>query len=93
MTVNPGYKGQELVQQTIRKISNLKTIINEMDLDIKITVDGNVNEKTIPEMVAAGSDKLVLGSSGLFRADRTIKESLTILKNAIDSGLNKKRNV
>jgi ribulose-phosphate 3-epimerase len=93
MTVNPGYKGQELVQQTIRKISNLKKIINEMDLDIKITVDGNVNEKTIPEMIAAGSDKLVLGSSGLFRADRTIKESLIILKNAIDSGLNKKRNV
>lgn len=93
MTVNPGFKGQELVKQTIKKIADLKKIINNMDLNIKITVDGNVNEKTIPDMVAAGGDMLVLGSSGLFRSDRTIKESCDIIKIAIDKGLNNNFNV
>jgi ribulose-phosphate 3-epimerase len=63
-----------------------------MDLEIKITVDGNVNEETIPDMISAGADKLVLGSSGLFMPNRSIKESCQIIKHAIDIGL-KKRNV
>ena len=89
MTVNPGFKGQELVQQTLRKISDLKKIILDMDLKIKITVDGNVNEETIPEMISAGSDNLVLGSSGLFRSNKTIKESCELIRKAIDEGLKK----
>ena len=93
MTVNPGFKGQELVKQTIKKIADLKKIINNMDLNITNTVDGNVNEKTIPDMVAAGGDMLVLGSSGLFRSDRTIKESCDIIKIAIDKGLSNNFNV
>ena len=80
MTVNPGFKGQHLVRETIRKISDLKKIIQNMNLKIKITVDGNVNEETIPDMIYAGSDKLVLGSSGLFRSNRSIKESFQIIK-------------
>ena len=92
MTVNPGFKGQQLVKQTMRKILDLKKIIQNMDLEIKITVDGNVNEKTIPDMISAGADKLVLGSSGLFMPNRSIKESCQIIKHAIDIGL-KKRNV
>jgi len=76
------------VKQTIKKIADLKKIINNMNLNIKITVDGNINEKTIPDMIAAGGDMLVLGSSGLFRSDRTIGESCEIIKTAIDKGLN-----
>lgn len=89
MTVNPGYKGQPLVPQAIRKIKDLKKIINDLELDIKISVDGNVNSDTIPDMVAAGADLLVLGSSSLFRKDIQIHEAINKIHAAIDSGKNR----
>jgi ribulose-phosphate 3-epimerase len=54
-------------------------------------VDGNVNSDTIPDMVAAGADILVLGSSSLFRKDITIPEAIKKIYAAIDLGL-KRRN-
>ncbi len=86
MTVNPGYKGQPLVPQAIKKISNLKKIINEMNLKTQISVDGNVNSNTIPEMVSSGADILVLGSSGLFRNDISISDAVEKIKSSIDEG-------
>ena len=92
MTVNPGYKGQPLVPQTIKKISKLKEIIKNMDLETKIAVDGNVNEETIPQMVAAGGDILILGSSGLFKKDSSIATCVSKIKAAIDKGFELKEN-
>ena len=87
MTVNPGYKGQSLIPQTIRKISDLKEMINKLKLQVKISVDGNVNSDTIPEMIASGADILVLGSSGLFQKNLSIKDSVQEIKKSIDEGL------
>ena len=87
MTVNPGYMGQALVPQTLRKITKLKEMIGRMNLDIRIGVDGNVNFENIPKMVAAGADRLIAGSSGLFRSDMPLEESLKRMRDAIDEGL------
>ncbi len=87
MTVNPGYKGQTLVPQVIKKIADLKKMINNMNLNAKISVDGNVNPQTIPNMVAAGADTLVLGSSGLFKKDSSITDCVSAIKKAIDKGI------
>lgn len=86
MTVDPGYKGQPLVPQIMRKVERLKQMITDMKLKIEISVDGNVNINTIPNMVAAGADILVLGSSGLFRADVSLEEAVQQIKQAIDLG-------
>ncbi len=69
MTVNPGFKGQKLIPQMIRKIERLKAMIDKMRLEIKISVDGNVNCEHAGKMVMAGANILVAGSSGLFRKD------------------------
>ena len=53
MSVNPGFMGQELVPQTIGKIEKIKERIVDMNLDIKISVDGNVNYENIPKMVSS----------------------------------------
>ena len=90
MTVNPGYKGQPLVPQAIKKIENLRKMIADLRLETKISVDGNVNPKTIPDMVSAGADILVLGSSGLFRSDRSITEALEEVHAGIDAGLERR---
>ena len=67
MTVNPGYMGQKLVPQTLRKVEQLRKTMGDLGLDCKIAVDGNVNYENVPNMVSAGADVLVGGSSGLFR--------------------------
>jgi ribulose-phosphate 3-epimerase len=86
MSVNPGFMGQELVPQTIGKIEKLRRRIDDMHLDIKISVDGNVDYQNIPNMVAAGADILVGGSSGLFRNDMDLKDSIKYLRECISEG-------
>ena len=62
-------------------------MIDDLKLDIKISVDGNVNPNTIPEMVAAGADILVLGSSSLFKKELSIPEAIKTIHEAIDLGI------
>ena len=87
LSVNPGFKSQRLIPQTIRKIEKLKNLIEKMGLDISITADGNINKLNIPDFIKAGANILVLGSSGLFRKDATIKESVEDIKESIDKVL------
>jgi ribulose-phosphate 3-epimerase len=91
MTVNPGFKGQKLVSQTLRKIERLKKLIQDLKLDIKIEVDGNVCPQFIPEMVSAGADILVGGSSGLFRKDIGIDAAVISMYNDISQGLESRK--
>lgn len=87
MTVNPGFMGQKLIPQSIRKIERLKAWIDEMRLNTKISVDGNVSLEHIPQMVAAGADILVGGSSGLFLKETSLKKSLDQMRLKILQGL------
>ena len=84
MTVSPGYMGQKLVPQVLKKIEQVKSLRDNYKLKFMITVDGNVSLENIPKMIEAGADNLVLGSSGLFRKDRTIKTSIELIKESID---------
>ena len=90
MSVNPGFMGQKLVPQTLRKIEKLRERINDMHLDIKISVDGNVNYENIPDMVSAGADILVGGSSGLFRNDINLEDAIKHLRDRIQQGIDKR---
>lgn len=91
LTVNPGYQGQKLIRQSLRKISDLRKIIDSLKLDIKISVDGSVNPDSIPEMIQAGADRLVLGSSGLFRKNMSLANALQEVKNSIDAGVGERK--
>ena len=86
MMVNPGYKGQSLVPQTINKIQKLDKMLKEMNLrkKVSISVDGNVNSTTITEMIQNGADNLILGSSGLFNKKFSISENFNKILETID---------
>ena len=86
MTVNPGYKGQSLVPQTLNKVEKLDKMLRDMNLrnQVSISVDGNVNPDTIPEMVKKGADNLILGSSGLFNKQFSISKNFERIVEAID---------
>jgi ribulose-phosphate 3-epimerase len=43
MSVNPGFGGQKFIPNTFEKIKELRRMIDEKNLDVKIEIDGGVN--------------------------------------------------
>ncbi len=63
MGVNPGFGGQQFIENTLTKVKRLKSLINQSsDKKPLIEIDGGVNEKTAPLLVEAGADVLVSGN-------------------------------
>ena len=63
MTVNPGWGGQKLIPYTIEKVKKLADIQKEMDFKYLVSVDGGVNQETLGNVLDAGTDIVVSGSS------------------------------
>ena len=63
MSVEPGFGGQSFMPNSIPKIKVLKEKINELGLNCEIEIDGGINLKNAPEVIEAGCDILVAGSS------------------------------
>ena len=63
MYQNPGHGGPKYIKSAIDKIKKLR----ELKPDLHISVDGGVNEKNAPELIAAGANVLVAGG-GVFKA-------------------------
>lgn len=68
MSVNPGFGGQQFIDNTYAKIARLRKLISESGSKALIEVDGGVNGSTAPRLAEAGADVLVSGSY-VFRAD------------------------
>ena len=63
MSVNPGFGGQSFIFHTIEKIKQLKKMIAERSLKVKIEVDGGVSLDNAKEIISAGADVLVAGNA------------------------------
>jgi ribulose-phosphate 3-epimerase len=63
MSVNPGFGGQSFIPHTIDKIKQLKSMINEQQLNVKIEIDGGVTLDNASSIIAAGADVLVAGNT------------------------------
>jgi ribulose-phosphate 3-epimerase len=63
MSVNPGFGGQKFIQQTLRKTRELKKMITDRGLNVKIEIDGGVTLDNAPGLIAAGADVLVAGNT------------------------------
>ena len=63
MTVEPGKGGQELIPDTIEKITKLKEYINDNALEVDIEVDGGINLENISKIKQAGCDIAVAGTA------------------------------
>ena len=63
MSVNPGFGGQSFISSSLRKIAEVRKLINERNLDVRIEVDGGVNLKNVADVLKAGADVIVAGSA------------------------------
>lgn len=62
MSVNPGFGGQVFIENTIKKVKQLRKLIEETGSKALIEVDGGVQATTAPRLIEAGADVLVSGS-------------------------------
>lgn len=63
MSVNPGFGGQTFIPSQLRKIEQLRAMIDRSGRDILLEVDGGVDPNTAPQAIAAGANMLVAGSA------------------------------
>lgn len=62
MSVNPGFGGQSFIENTYKKIGDLRRLIEKTGSEAIIEIDGGVNDKNAEKLVAAGARALVAGS-------------------------------
>ena len=63
MSVNPGFGGQSFIQSSLEKITQVRKMIDDSGKDIRLEVDGGINNETIGLAAAAGADTFVAGSA------------------------------
>lgn len=63
MSVNPGFGGQKFIYRTLPKLRRLREMIDSQNTNTLIEVDGGVGLQNAEEILKAGADVLVAGSS------------------------------
>ena len=81
MSVNPGFGGQKFISRTLPKIKKLRSLIDQSGKDIRLEVDGGINEQNVKEISDAGADTFVMGSS-IFNSD-DYKKTISTVRNLI----------
>src|SRR5215469_11261656 len=63
MTVNPGFGHQRFIHTTLPKVRRVRQMIDEINRDCDLEVDGGIDVTTAPLVVDAGANVLVAGSA------------------------------
>jgi ribulose-phosphate 3-epimerase len=71
MSVEPGFGGQQFIEHTYRKITNLKSMIMESNSKALIQVDGGIDFMNAGKLYDAGVDILVAGTT-VFKSENPI---------------------
>lgn len=69
MSVNPGFGGQTFIEQTYQKIRQVRQLIKDNQATALIEVDGGISAENAGQLVQAGANVLVAGSSIFASAD------------------------
>ena len=80
MTVNPGFGGQSFIEECVPKIQQVYQWREEMGLDFRIEVDGGVNFSNSKDIINAGANILVSGTTIFKENNGDIKKNIEILK-------------
>ena len=78
MSVNPGFGGQKFIPYTLKKIEQLRRMIDDNKLDVKIEIDGGVTIDNAKSIMDAGAHVLVAGNT-VFKS-KDPKATITELK-------------
>jgi ribulose-phosphate 3-epimerase len=82
MTVNPGFGHQHFLESTLTKLRRIAQMIEQINPDCELEVDGGIDEVTAPMAVAAGANVLVAGTS-VFGSDKDVAAAMESLRDAL----------
>lgn len=68
MSVNPGFGGQKYIENSTRKVSELREMIERRNLKTDIEIDGGISHQNVSEVIEAGANVIVAGSA-VFNGD------------------------
>ena len=80
MSVFPGFGGQKFIPETIKKIKDLKKIKDKNNYSFDIEVDGGINFSNSKDVINAGANILVSGTTIFKENNGDIKKNIEILK-------------
>ena len=80
MSVFPGFGGQKFMPETIKKIKNLKEIRDKNNYNFDIEVDGGINFSNSKDVINAGANILVSGTTIFKENNGDIKKNIEKLK-------------
>ena len=83
MTVNPGFGHQLFLPSTLSKIRRVSQMIEQMNPECELEVDGGIDEATAPMAVAAGANVLVAGTS-VFGTGKDVLAAMESLREAVE---------
>ncbi len=81
MSVKPGFGGQNFIPSVIDKITRLRKLIDDRNVEIRLEVDGGIKLDNISEVAKAGADTFVSGS-GIF-AERNYQEVISKMRKSL----------
>ncbi len=82
MSVNPGFGGQSFIPQSTSKVKHLRRELNALGSNAHLEVDGGVDPQNAMDLIRAGADVLVSGSS-IFGGDQSVAENVEDFRDAL----------
>ena len=82
MTVNPGWGGQPFIDSMVKKISRARGLLEDLDREIILEVDGGIKADNAALVVRAGADQLVAGSA-VYNDSTSVSGAICGLRSAI----------
>jgi ribulose-phosphate 3-epimerase len=82
MSVNPGFGGQKFIENTYKKLKDIKALSDSKNPGLYIEVDGGVDSSNAAKLIEAGANVLVAGNA-VFSAP----DPLTAITNLKKSGI------
>jgi ribulose-phosphate 3-epimerase len=83
MTVEPGFGGQALIEDTLQKVARARRRIDSEKLDVWLQVDGGIDANNIERVAELGADTFVAGSAVFKANDRAAQIELLRNKAAL----------
>ncbi|HJO91290.1 MAG TPA: ribulose-phosphate 3-epimerase [Anaerolineales bacterium] len=83
MSVNPGFGGQKFVPATMKKIADVRKILDETESKAELEVDGGIKVSNVRSVVEAGASVVVAGSA-IFSSGTTIEHNIAEIRKAVD---------
>jgi len=84
MTVDPGYAGQPFIPEMLLKVKELKELKDRHGYSYLIEIDGSCNVRTYEDLISAGAEVLIVGTSGLFNIHQDLETAWDMMRSNID---------